>query len=543
MSTGSKIKGLSRNAKQEHDAWLELCSNIRLQTEIDKDETHSNQEQRIKDLLKPKNFEKFCRWYFPHYIDSDFGWFHHKAAREILGSKDVFAVLEWAREHAKSVFADVFIPMWLKANGELTGMILASDTEPKAKVLIGDIQAELISNQRFIHDFGNQHVVGSFKDGHFMTGDGVGFWSFGIGQNPAGVRKAAKRPNYGVIDDASTKKRAKNQVLVKQDLDWCLGEFMGCMMITGSRFVVANNRTAKNDLLAHMVGDIEETDPKREGIVHIKVFATEEPKTHKMLLPENGGVPAWKERYTVKHIKARHAKMGYRNGMRQFYHQHIEDGNIFLPEHLPWVKCKRLDQYDALITYNDPSFKDTKKNDFKAIVLIGKTGHHYHILWCWVRQASVGAMVSAHYDIDETIHKKAKTIELDGARLVEVICPHYMEANFLQDLLLEEYDLEGDSRKYQMRIRADKRQKPDKYGRIENLSPIAERGYLGFNEKYRKSPDMIALRDQFLSFPNGHDDGPDAVEGGIHLLNTKHKTRRGNARRSGTYKKPKDRAA
>jgi hypothetical protein len=34
---------------------------------------------------------------------------------------------------------------------------------------------------------------------------------------------------------------------------------------------------------------------------------------------------------------------------------------------------------------------------------------------------------------------------------------------------------------------------------------------------------MIALRDQFLSFPNGPDDGPDMVEGGVYLLNKKNK--------------------
>lgn len=537
-----KINTTSNKERREYEAWLELCNRIRIQTDFSVNETGQEKKKRIANLLKPENFELYCKYYFPHYIDSDFGWFHRDASKHITKKDDLFIVLEWAREHAKSVYADVFVPTWLLANKKLTGMILASETDPKAKTLIGDLEAELRNNQAFIRDFGDQKITGSFKDGHYTNVDGIGFWSFGIGQNPAGVRKAAKRPNYGVVDDASSKKKARNQKLVKEDVDWVTGEFTGCLSIKGARFVFANNRTAKNDLTAHIVGDVKEGDKKREGIVHIKVYATENPKTHEMLMPENGGVPAWKERYTVDHIRRRHQKMGYRNGMRQFYHQHIEDGDIFMPEHLPWVKCKPLHQYDALITYNDPSFKDTKKNDFKAIVLIGKTGHHYHVLWAWVRQASVGAMVSAHYDIDESVHKKAKTIELEGARLVEVICPHYMEANFLQDLLLEEYKIEGDTRKYQMRIRADKRQKPDKYGRIENLSPIAERGYLGFNEKYMKNTDMLNLRDQFLSFPNGHDDGPDAVEGGIHLLNTKHKVRRTDVRRSGNYKKSKSRS-
>jgi hypothetical protein len=517
------------------DSWLELKLRVSKATESVKNESPEEREKRIQFLLRPENFEAACKYYFPHYIDCDFGWFHKRASDDLLKSDNVFVVLEWAREHAKSVFADVFIPLILKARGELTGMILASETEAKAAKLIGDVQAELMDNKRYRADFGEQHTSGVWSDGHFITADGIGFWSFGLGQNPAGVRNAEKRPNLGVVDDASSKKRAKNQERVKEDVDWVLGEFLGCLSIKGKRFIYANNRTAKNDLTAHIVGDINEGDPKRKGIKHIKVFATEDPKTHKMLLPENGGVPAW-SRYTLKHISKRIEEMGYRNAMRQFYHLHIEDGDIFKDEQLPWGKCLSLDKYDALIVTVDPSWKDTKKNDFKAIVLIGKIGFHYHFIWCWLRQASKSAMVNAHYDIDLVIRGEQQMIGINRGKS-EVNCPHYIEANFMQDLLLSEYELEGDQRGYQLRIRKDERAKPDKTGRIEDMSPLAERGYLLFNEAFRKSPDMITLRDQFLSFPNGHDDGPDACEAGVHILNKRApKKREGRSFKTGKYK-------
>jgi hypothetical protein len=95
-------------------------------------------------------------------------------------------------------------------------------------------------------------------------------WAFGLGQNPAGVRKAEKRPNLGVIDDADSKKKYKNQGILQEDLDWCLGEFLGCLSIKGKTFIYANNRVRKDGLTAHMVGDVNEGDPKREGIRHIR---------------------------------------------------------------------------------------------------------------------------------------------------------------------------------------------------------------------------------------------------------------------------------
>jgi hypothetical protein len=529
--------------EKEYKSWLDLCAQIRAATEatVDITETNTQREVRIKELLQPKNFERFCRYYFPHYIDSDFGWFHKKLAKDVLTNDDIMVAAEWPREHAKSVFIDVFIPMFLKAKGELTGMMLASETDAKAAVLLGDLQAELLENRRFVADFGEQRTIGNWTEGYFTTTDGVGFWSFGLGQNPAGVRKAAKRPNFGVVDDAANRRRSKNQERVKADLDWVLGEFGGCLAIKASRLIVANNRTCKDDLMAHFVGDVNEGDPKRAGLVHIKVYATEDPRTRKMLIIEEGGVPAWKERYTIGQLTKRFERSGYRNTMRNFYHIDIKDGNVFLEEHLPWIDPLPLDQYEALISYNDPSYKDT--GDFKSIVLIGKIGSYYDILWAWCRQASRGAMVKTHYLLDSIVKGDQKHIGiLHGKK--EVNCPHYVESSFIQgDLYLNEYTSEGNRRGgEQLRIRGDDRAKPDKSGRIEDLSPIAESGCLRFNRRLQKDPDMITLRDQFLSFPNGHDDGPDSVEGGIHKLNKKHNSRGKQRRtRSGQYHRKSER--
>ena len=71
-----------------------------------------------------------------------------------------------------------------------------------------------------------------------------------------------------------------------------------------------------------------------------------------------------------------------------------------------------------------------------------------------------------------------------------------------------------------LRIRGDKRRKPDKEVRVENLTPFAEQGFIRFNKAEKQSPDMQEVRNQFLGFPDAdHDDGPDAAEGGIYLLN------------------------
>jgi hypothetical protein len=512
---------LSKADKKAYEQWLLLRRRISTATNYEQKESEAEKQKRIKMLLKRGNEFKFFKYYFPHYIDSDFGWFHRKAIDDIRFNNENLHIWEWAREHAKSVFADVMIPLLMKARGKLTGMILGSENEDKAKGLLKDIQAELMDNKRYINDFGEQHIIGSWIQAHFTTAsDGIGFWGFGLVQNPAGVRNAEKRPNFGVIDDADSLKLAKNQIRTKEAVDWIKGDFLGCLSITGdSIFIYCNNRVARNGITAHMVGDVEEGDPKNEGINHIKVFALED-ANHDMALPGNPDArPAWIERYSYEQITQRMAKMGYRNSLRQFFHLHIIEGNIFTDDHIVFTPDIEWDKYDALVSYNDPSYKDSKKNDFKSIVFMGKRGRYIDILWIWIRQDKKSNMVKAHYDLHERIEA------FNASRLHKPITVrHYMEAGFVQDMILEDYEKEGDLRGYQLRIRKDERNKPDKFGRIEDLEPAMARGQLLFVESLRKSKDFVTMKEQFLGFPNGHDDGPDSVEGGKWILDRQTKT-------------------
>ena len=63
-----------------------------------------------------------------------------------------------------------------------------------------------------------------------------------------------------------------------------------------------------------------------------------------------------------------------------------------------------------------------------------------------------------------------------------------------------------------------------------------------FNEAERASPDMQTLVSQFLAFPFGHDDGPDAVEGAVYMLQGLDRSSKFSPR-TGSYKYGKHRKA
>ena len=493
--------------KQALQRFEELKLHINRSTPVPRRESVSAKEERIQRLLN--DFDAFCHYYFPQYFDpankgSEFGWFHRLAASEIIENPNIFAVLEWPREHAKSVFADIFLPLYLKAKGELSGFVLCSQSGDKAKGLLGDIQAQLEANDRYINDFGVQRSLGDWTDGQFVTRDGIGFWAIGKGQSPRGIREAEKRPNCLIIDDFDDDIEINNDERVQKSLDWLKGALIGAMSILQSRIIMVGNRIGKKSVLSHVVGDIEENDPKNPEIIHIKVFALENPHTKEEDQTESGE-PAWIERYTRDHILRRVRIMGYRMAQREFFHRQIKEGKVFKEEWLRYIKIPALTYFDIVVCYCDPSWKDTKKADFKAIAAVGKIGSKYYLLDIFCRQTSRASMVSGHYNFYEKFDNK-------GIRVVK----HKIEANFMQDAMIDDYVLESENRGYMMPIGQDTRQKGDKVGRIENLTPLFENSMILINEELQGTLDYEAFKAQLLGFPNEHDDGPDAFESAIY---------------------------
>ena len=117
-------------------------------------------------------------------------------------------------------------------------------------------------------------------------------------------------------------------------------------------------------------------------------------------------------------------------------------------------------------------------------------------------------MVAWHYDIMSYVNGRVPVF-------------YYMEANFMQDLMLDEFKIVGNTLGLHIPIRGDNRKKPDKFARIEALQPLFERGLILFNEKEKESQGMKVLEEQLLLFERGsriHDDAPDALEGAVDAL-------------------------
>lgn len=496
------MAGLSE-LKKSYAEWQEHCKRVQSLTDLSAlvNESPVQKDKRIKRLQK--DYAAFCEYYFPHFLtlrDKTTGEvlrtvhnapFHNSAALKVKNTPNLKAVFKWPRGHAKSTHFDIFLPLWLMFQPKrlINVMVVVGKSEESAIGLLSDIQAELEFNQRIIADFGEQKAVGNWQEGQFVTQSDVAFFARGRGQSPRGLRYKEARPDYIVIDDLDDDELCRNEKRVKDLTDWVKEALFGALDVGRGRFIMVGNLISKNSVLANIA------DTKGVYVSEIKAV-------------DKNGEPVWKEKWTKEEAEEAAAFMGYRSWQKEMMHNPIKDGTIFRHEWIRYKKVLPLHKYEMLVCYTDPSFKSTTANDYKASRLWGKIGNELHLIDCYVRQDTVSGMVRWLYNLYESTRDK-------------VAIRFFMEANFMQDIILDEFTTEGNLRGYQLPILPDKRKKPEKIQRIEAISPLWERGFVFYNEALKDTPDMQVGIEQTLSLERGsrvHDDAPDADEGAIWYL-------------------------
>ncbi len=489
--------------KQAYEEWKEHCKRVQsiTDTALLADETPADRDKRIARLRS--NYAAFCEYYFPHFLtlrDKTAGEvirtvhnapFHNEAARKIRSTPDLKAVFMWPRGHAKSTHMDIFVPLWLMFQTKrlISFMVIVGKSEDSAVRLLGDIQAELEHNRRIIADFGKQPASAAWQEGEFKAENDVKFLACGRGQSPRGLRDREARPDYIVIDDLDDDELCRNEKRVHDLTDWVKEALFGALDVGRGRFIMVGNLISKTSVLFNI--------SRSKGVFLSKIQAV-----------DRNGEPVWREKWTKEEARLYRDFVGYRAWEKEMMHNPIVDGTIFLADWIRYRRMPKLSKYEMLVCYTDPSFKSATANDYKACRLWGKLGTELHLIDCFVRQATVGEMVRWLYDLYERTRDTASV-------------QFFMEANFMQDVILDEFAVEGNLRGYQLPIMPDKRKKPDKLQRIEAVSPLWERGFVFYNEAKKEDPDMQVGIEQTLALEHGsriHDDAPDADEGAIWIL-------------------------
>ena len=519
------MKLIDRNALTDWDSYK---NNLIKATAINADEDVAARDKRIKFLKS--DFIAFSKYYFPNYFTADFAAFHKKFANKIINNNNnIFVTRSWSRDHAKSVVADLMIPLFLYFNNRLKNFLLVSRTEDNATELLKPLKINLEINQRIINDFGIQCGLNGWEMNKFVTTRNTSFRSIGKGQNPRGIRNEEYRPDGIVFDDIDDDEECRNSKRLDNSWDWLMGALFGCFSISGNKlFIGVGNVIAKDSLLirASKVSDDHEQidilthnqpiDLKRIQQLSKELKAEKDAKKAEVIKMaidylKAGSAPSWKERFDILEVCYMIAKMGYRLSQREYFNNPISEGKVFKKDWMQFKKLPSLNNYRNLVAYLDPGFKKTKHSDTKALILVGLLNGEFHIRKTFCGQASINEMIEWCYVMDEFVKSRNSSYRLK------------MEEVFLQSLLYKDFADIAKAKNKPVPVSGDTRKKPDKNSRIESIAGYFERGQVYWDIDIQNDHHTIASIEQFINFESGitnkEDAAPDAMEGAFFILN------------------------
>ena len=484
--------------KKQLELFRLKCQQIADSTAINPFETEAQQQERIARAKKDYGF--FVNYYLPQYAKSQTPEFHLKAARSIKRNPNCKLWLQWGRGLAKSVVANVAAPLWLWIHNDINFMVLIGQNEDKAKILLGDIQAEFESNQRLIHDFGPQHTSGDWTDGFFKTQNGFIAKAIGMGQDPRGLRVGAQRPDYIACDDWETRDVNKNPKRQDEYARWLLRGVIPTMDNGNKRVLLCNNKFEPR-----MIFDlIIEGNPSWK----VNKVNAYDPSTY---------APIWKDKYSKDHYKNIEKEIGSLAANAEYNNDPHVEGKVFTDEMIQWAKLPQIRSFDMICGFWDVAYAGSKTSDFNAVRVWGVKDNNFYLLDCFVKQSK--------------IRPALQWIQQYQAQLPDSIYIHWrFEAQFWNDEI--ERTIEEVEYSYDCELHLVKSDKPKmrKIDRLLSLHPYYQNSRVYYSDKLKGHNDTLVGIAQLKGIEpgyKGHDDAPDADQQAISYLSRFNKRGKG----------------
>ncbi len=481
--------------KQNIDKWEQYFQLLFDSTDVDTNESEVEQKKRIKKL--EANPELWFSYYFPKYTYATPAQFHIDATQRIIKNPEHYEIRMWSRELAKSTRTMMEVFYLVLVGHPISGgrkpvrkkkkyCLLISNSFENACRLLAPFKANFEYNRRIANDYGNQDGSGKWQASEFITEGGASFRALGAGQSPRGTRNDEARPDIILFDDIDTDADCLNPEIIAKKWRWIEEAAIGTRSVSEPTTIIfCGNRIAIDCCITRAETFADYVDVKN--------------------IRDENNLSVWPQKNTEEHIERVLKQKSYAAAQKEYFNNPVMEGAIF--KQLNWKPSLPINQYSKLVCYTDPSYTHT--GDFKATVLVGTYNNEYHIIKAFLEQTTSATLLDWYRQIYKMI---------DGQNT----CRFYMEDVFIQDTLVHEVNNQRLSINPYFTLHGDKRKKPDKFTRIETmLEPMVRNGLLFLNENEKHNPHMARLENQFKTFAFGssaHDDGPDAVEGAVWIL-------------------------
>lgn len=448
-------------------------------------------EQQKQEIItrSQKDIRFMVSYFFGHYATCECADFQVKLANRVAKNPTCRELVRWPRGHAKSVWANIFIPLWLWIRGEELFVILVGNTYDKAVELLSDMQAEFEANPRLIHYFGDQQLRGSWEDGNFSTRDGrMHGMAMGMRQSVRGLRKRSLRPNYISCDDLEDQQTAKNPKRQDEIVRWIENDLLKTMDGPVRRYLHPNNDPYERS--------IQNLLEKRHPLWHLDLIKAYDKETY---------TPAWPQKYTPQYFKDQEAD-GIIAAHAEFLHEPLIEGKIFTQDLVQWADPPRISSFKIIAGHWDVAYSG--KNDFNAVKVWGLHGHNFWHIKAFVRQCKMEMAIRWMYDYEDTLPKGT-------------IIQWRVEAQFWNDPVKQAIDTVRKEKGRWLNIAIVMRSKSGKYERMITMHPYYQFGRIYHSNKELANNDMQVGLKQLYGIEPGyatHDDAPDADQQCIEYL-------------------------
>ena len=512
--------------------------------------THEQARRRILELMaeKARPFEDmsdearqarrtlpfldWCRTYLPHYFDRDFARFHRSMV-SAAGEPGMPTFIGAFRGAGKSVLLALARPLRSALLGASPYFVYGSQVQRLASQNMDYVRLELERNERIHADYDTVSIDGpetewvvGCRNAAAESGEGSSaeckFEAFGIGMSPRGRRSGPRRPLEFVGDDLEDAELARNPQREKNLWDWMMDEVMPALEPHHFVFTVLGTMFGPGCMLERARGLSQKSDEQGRPLAKLFVQPGIE-----------DGRSVWPQRFSDEDLERIRAIIGIRNWQRNFalsgedpdrpfqaawmqeYDEHVLIDKGFEPATDKGLKSPTLHSYGDgaplasrqkplasldVVCFLDPALSESTRGCPRAIIAVAcerQVGTRY-VLDAWIDRGSPQVMVEKVMAFNERFRPRIFGIESNGG--YALIKP-----------LLEEMSR---GRRWVPARYVEHREA--KEVRIERLAPQMEAGRLLFPR--HPSAGVKTLQDQFLSYPDGFVDGPDACAGCGELL-------------------------
>ena len=447
-------------------------------------------------------FSYFCETYFPHIFSLPFCQAHETMFAEVEKSTGIIAITGF-RGLGKTVLMGVVYPIWRIIKGERFVIHTAADSD-LAEERTAFTLHELQNNQRILTDWPELKPVDQDKEDFYLRNK-TRIRARSIKQTHRGTinPKTARRPGLIVCDDIDKEENQGNQTIGRRRMEKISQELAGALAPDGEgKIIWLGNLVHPNYAICQFLelisGEIRADNPNID-LEHRTVLKAREKAILRFSLEDQRGRSTWEAQYPTARLPLLRAKYGHTGYQREMLGQPVIEGNVFKNHWFTkWKNLPEPREIKRVWMYADPAWG--QKGCYKAVVSIGYDGRRFYVIHVWIRQTENTKFFRYLYD---AYH------ELD--RVYGVKFRAAIETVFGQARILADFDDWADKNglpPISHRIKHIET-KENKNLRIERTETSIETAAVLFPD----GQDTPTLISQFLTYPDGYLDGPDALAG------------------------------